>query len=84
MIDVYTSDSYGNCVKYVTNDGYEIIYAHLKESLVVQNQNIKQGEVIALVGSTGLATGAHLHYIIKKDDAFIDPIDYVDFPYYED
>lgn len=81
VTDVYTSDTYGNCVKYKTEDGYEIMYAHLQKALVKKGKKIKVGEKIALVGSTGLSTGAHLHYTIEKNGELIDPLNFVSFPY---
>ena len=46
--------------------GYQTIYAHLSEVLVTNGQQVKKGEVIAKVGSSGLSTGPHLHYEIRR------------------
>lgn len=64
-------------MKYKTNDGYEITYAHLNKVLVNIDDKIKANEKIALVGNTGLSTGFHLHYIIQKDGQYLDPINFV-------
>lgn len=56
------------------------MYAHLKEALVKKGDKIKANQKVGLIGSTGLSTGPHLHYTIKKDNEFIDPIDYVSLP----
>lgn len=79
VTDVFFSDTYGNCIKYVTYDGYLIMYAHLKKALVKKGDKVKMGDKIALIGSTGLSTGPHLHYSIEKDGELIDPINFVSF-----
>ena len=55
---------YGLIVVISHGDTHETRYAHLSEVLVKPGQEIKQGNVIGLVGSTGLATGPHLHFEI--------------------
>jgi len=49
------------------------IYAHLDEILVRKDELIKKGQVIGKVGSTGRATGPHLHFGVNWFDAKIDP-----------
>jgi murein DD-endopeptidase MepM/ murein hydrolase activator NlpD len=55
---------YGLIVVISHGDTHETRYAHLSEVLVKPGQEIKQGTVIGLVGSTGMATGPHLHFEI--------------------
>jgi murein DD-endopeptidase MepM/ murein hydrolase activator NlpD len=57
--------------------GLETIYAHCKESLVELNQAVKQEEVIATVGATGLASSPHLHFEIKEQGVNVDPALYL-------
>ncbi|MDT8346894.1 MAG: peptidoglycan DD-metalloendopeptidase family protein [Flavobacteriaceae bacterium] len=57
----YTSGN-GNYVKIRHNSTYETQYLHMSKRLVKVGQRVKQGDVIGLVGSTGLATGPHVCY----------------------
>jgi murein DD-endopeptidase MepM/ murein hydrolase activator NlpD len=55
-------------------NGFETEYLHLSVTSVRTGARVRQGELIGRVGSTGLATGAHLDYRLKKDGAFINPV----------
>ncbi|MDX2257196.1 MAG: M23 family metallopeptidase [Pseudanabaenaceae cyanobacterium bins.39] len=57
---------YGLMVVISHGDTHETRYAHLSEVLVKPGQKVKQGTVIGLVGSTGMATGPHLHFEIWR------------------
>jgi murein DD-endopeptidase MepM/ murein hydrolase activator NlpD len=57
---------YGLMVSITHGDTHETRYAHLSEVLVKSGQEIKQGTVIGLVGSTGMSTGPHLHFEIWR------------------
>jgi len=71
---------YGNFVEIKHKSGYKTRYAHASELLVKDGQDIKRGDPIARVGSTGRSTGPHLHYEVMKDggffnsDAKLDPV----------
>lgn len=67
----------GNMVRLDHGFGVETLYGHLAKSLVKDGQRVKRGDVIGLVGSTGLATGPHLHYMIKVNGQAIDPNKYI-------
>jgi len=54
--------------------GIQSMYFHLDEILVEMNQRVTKGEVIGLVGSTGRATGPHLHLGVRVNGARIDPL----------
>lgn len=56
--------------------GYQSLYAHLSKSVVKPGKQIKRGELIGYVGSTGLSAGPHLHYEIMKNGKKINPIHY--------
>lgn len=67
----------GNLVRVDHGYGVETVYGHLAKSLVKEGQRVKRGDVIALVGSTGLSTGPHLHYMVKVNGQTIDPNKYI-------
>jgi len=67
-------DGYGNKVLINHGYGYHTLYAHNSKVLVSVGQQIKRGETIALVGSTGKSTGPHLHYEVWKNGTKINPI----------
>lgn len=68
----YSSD-YGNFVTIDHGDGLVTLYAHCSKLLVKAGEEIKQGDVIALVGSTGRSTGPHLHLEVRINDVRINP-----------
>lgn len=67
----------GNMVRVDHGYSVETVYGHLAKALVKEGQRIKRGDVIALVGSTGLSTGPHLHYMVKVRGQAIDPHKYI-------
>ena len=64
---------YGKLVEIVHSNGYRTRYAHLSKILVRKGELVQQKDIIGKVGSTGLATGPHLHYEIIKDGHHINP-----------
>ncbi|MFY4730601.1 M23 family metallopeptidase [Nitrospira sp. BLG_2] len=67
----------GNMVRVDHGFGVETIYGHLAKALVKEGQRVDRGDVIALVGSSGLATGPHLHYMVKLNGQTLDPTKYI-------
>ena len=67
----------GNVVKVDHGFGIETLYGHLAKALVKEGQRVKRGDVVGLVGSTGLATGPHLHYMVKVNGQTFDPTKYI-------
>jgi murein DD-endopeptidase MepM/ murein hydrolase activator NlpD len=57
--------------------GIETKFAHTSKALVHKGQRVKRGDRIALVGSTGLATGPHLHYEVHVNGRPVNPLRYV-------
>lgn len=70
------NSGYGNMVVLKHGKSYESLYAHMSRIKVRKGQKIKRGDVIGYIGTTGLSTGAHLHYEIHKDGEPVDPIMY--------
>jgi murein DD-endopeptidase MepM/ murein hydrolase activator NlpD len=68
------SNGYGNHVIINHGFGYETLYGHMVRVKVRNGQQVKRGEVIGWVGSTGKSTGPHLHYEVQKGGRNIDPI----------
>lgn len=68
---------YGNAVIINHGEGITTLYAHTSKLYVSEGQNVQVGEAIAAVGSTGLSTGPHLHFEVRKDGEPVDPMDYL-------
>ena len=67
---------YGKYVRLKHNNGYETAYGHMSafaKGLEV-GKRVRQGQVIGFVGSTGMSTGAHVHYEILVNGRFVDPM----------
>ena len=67
---------YGKYVKLKHNNGYETAYGHMSafaKGLEVGKQ-VRQGQIIGFVGSTGQSTGPHVHYEILVNGRFVDPM----------
>jgi murein DD-endopeptidase MepM/ murein hydrolase activator NlpD len=69
-----TGNGYGNHVVINHGYGYETLYGHMVRVKARNGQNVKRGEVIGWVGSTGKSTGPHCHYEVHKNGEKIDPI----------
>ncbi len=69
----YTGD-YGNLIVLRHEFGLATRYGHLSRFAVTAGQSVKRGEVIGYVGSTGRATGAHIHYEILANGKLINPL----------
>jgi len=56
--------------------GYTTLYGHMSKASVKKGENVKRGQVIGLVGSTGKSTGPHLHYEVAKNGVQVNPVGY--------
>ena len=68
---------YGNLVIVGHDDGYATVYAHLQEKRVQPGTDVRQGQVIAMVGRTGKTSGPNLHFEIRKDNVARNPLFYL-------
>ena len=68
---------YGQMVEISHGDGYVTRYAHNKQNLVEPGDLVKKGQAIALMGSSGRSTGAHVHYEVFRNGRTVDPASYV-------
>ena len=67
---------YGKYVRLRHNNGYETAYGHMSAYAkgMEPGKRVRQGQVIGFVGSTGMSTGAHVHYEILVNGRFVDPM----------
>ncbi len=68
------STAYGNYVVINHGGGVSTLYAHMNRRAVSKGDTVSRGDVIGYVGSTGYATGPHLHFEIIKNGSTIDPM----------
>lgn len=68
---------YGNYVVIAHGDEFTSLYGHMKDVLVSVGQEVQAGEKIGTCGSTGVSTGAHLHFEIRIDGKTTDPAPYI-------
>jgi murein DD-endopeptidase MepM/ murein hydrolase activator NlpD len=64
----------GRTVKVRHPNNYETEYLHLSSIAVRAGQRVSQGDLVGRVGKTGLATGVHLHYGLKKNGRYVNPV----------
>lgn len=72
-----TKGSYGKLVKIQHSNGVETWYGHCSKIYVKEGQEVKAGDVIAAVGSTGNSTGSHLHLEIRINGTAVNPQKYL-------
>lgn len=76
----FNRHGYGNLVKVDHGRGISTWYAHLSKRLVTQGQKVDRGRIIGRVGSTGRATGNHLHYEVHRGETALNPMAYLPQP----
>jgi len=75
-----TAQGYGNHIVIDHGYGYKTLYGHMSKMSVKAGQQVKRGQLIGYVGSTGLSTAPHVHYEVRKNDEIVNPVNY----YYND
>lgn len=68
---------YGNYVEIEHGNAIETRYGHMSSFVVQPGQQVKKGDVIGYVGSTGRSTGNHLHYEVRIDGEPVNPMPFV-------
>lgn len=68
---------YGNVVIINHGGGYQTFYAHMSKVVVSKGQTVNQGQRIGFIGSTGMSTGAHLHFEVRKDGQSLNPLNFL-------
>ncbi len=71
-----TQGGYGVVIEVSHGYGFSSLYAHLSKVLVKEGQSVKRGELIAKSGRSGLVSGPHLHYEVRRNGAKQNPVDY--------
>ena len=73
----YNDGGYGNLVIIQHSNDMKTYYAHLNDINVSINQEVKKGEIIGTVGSTGYSTGPHIHFELRIDEVPVNPLNYI-------
>ena len=70
-------EAYGYTVELDHGFGMGTLYAHCSRLLVQEGEEVRRGDIIARIGSTGRATGPHLHYEVQRDGVPVNPAHYM-------
>lgn len=68
---------YGNLVEVEHGKGLQTRYGHLSKILVNPGDQVRRGQLIGLMGSTGRSTGSHLHYEVRMDGGAVNPVPFL-------
>lgn len=79
VVEARVARGYGNLVVIRHGSSYTTHYAHLHRIRVREGDTVRRGDVIGTAGDTGVATGVHLHFEIRRDGEPIDPTRYIRF-----
>lgn len=73
----WKNDAYGYAVVIDHGDGRQTLYGHCSSVVAQVGDQVRTGETVALVGSTGNSTGPHLHFEIRENGVCVDPLLYL-------
>jgi len=76
-VNVGWGGGYGNFVLITHGHGFTTLYAHLSSIAVSAGQPVRRGQVMGAEGSTGYSTGPHLHFEIRLNSAYQNPLSYL-------
>ncbi len=71
------SESYGYFVEIDHLNGFRTLYGHLSTIFVVPNQHVEITAVLGVSGSTGNTTGEHIHYEVRRNEEYLNPLHYI-------
>jgi murein DD-endopeptidase MepM/ murein hydrolase activator NlpD len=77
VLTVGTDEVYGKFIVLDHGNGYQTVYGHVNKTLVAQGDEVRAGQKIALSGSTGRSTASHLHFEVRQNREFLDPLRFV-------
>ncbi|MEM6801892.1 MAG: peptidoglycan DD-metalloendopeptidase family protein [Bacteroidota bacterium] len=77
QVSKVSNEGFGNRILIKHSSGKETFYAHLGELKVEVDQEVEQGEIIALSGNSGLSKGPHLHFEIRENGKGVNPIPFL-------
>ena len=73
VAEVGADETLGKFIRLNHGEGIEVVYGHCSEILAPVGADVKAGERVALVGSTGVSTGSHVHIRVNIDGVACDP-----------
>jgi murein DD-endopeptidase MepM/ murein hydrolase activator NlpD len=73
----WNEDGYGGLIIIGHPSGYETWYGHLDSFTVEKGDQVKRGQAIGQMGSTGFSTGSHLHFEVRQDGQVCDPLTFL-------
>jgi len=77
VVTVSSDETLGNYVLVRYADGFTSMYAKLQKTEVSEGQEVKAGQTVGLSGNTGSSTGPHLHFSLMRNDAAVNPKEYI-------
>ena len=77
ILDAGWGEGYGMLITIRHPDGWTTRYGHLSKIMVRAGQRVQRGALIGKVGSTGLSTGPHLHFEVRRGGVPVNPLPYL-------